>query len=86
MHTPMVARTPAQHKTFVAAMNTPKQDFRIGFRLYADYRPAEACANDTQRRGWLAALKAESDSDTMQYLASRQPDIADDYEDIRRGN
>ena len=48
-------------------MSIPQKHFQVGYALYMGNQPISACHNDDQRRGWLAANRAEAECATAGY-------------------
>jgi len=50
-------------------MSIPQKHFQVGYALYMGRQPIASCQNDDQRRGWLAANRAEGEYVTPGYAA-----------------
>ncbi len=42
--------------------------YEIGWAAYAEGKPLSECRNDEQRRGWLAANRAQGHADATAYM------------------
>jgi len=41
-------------------MSITRKHYNVGYALYVAHQPLEACQNEAQKRGWWAALDADS--------------------------